>query len=60
MQEKHIGLRNLPTAMPRKARDALIAAGFSSGDISVLLPDTRSSRELRMRPMRRTLRSGRE
>ena len=27
------------------AVDALIAAGFSSGDISVLLPDTRSSRE---------------
>jgi hypothetical protein len=27
------------------AVDALIGAGFSSGDISVLLPDTRSSRE---------------
>jgi len=44
-------------AMPRKARwTPLIAAGFSSGDISVLLPTPAAAGNLRMRPMRRTLR----
>jgi len=33
------------TPSAERAVDALIGAGFSSGDISVLLPDTRSSRE---------------